>query len=204
MPDSPRSVTILLNAMHDGDREAESEFFDRVHGELRRLARQHLRRERRNHSLQPSALVNEAYLRLVDGRERSWNNRLHFMASAAQAMRRILVDYARARGADKRGGAFLTVPLDDILGGTAEPCDDVQTRLAGTRAEILAVDAALTTIMAHDSEQAEMLECRYFSEMSVEDIASYKGVSERTVWRQLDSGKARMLQLIGRRSSYGR
>lgn len=143
-----------------------------VMGELRRLARGYLRRERPGHTLQTSALVNEAYLRLANQKQVRWQNRNHFYAIAAQCMRRILVDYAKARRRDKRGGGAQQVELSEAVSMTIE-----QSK------ELLALDEALERLAAEDGRKSKVVELRYFGGYGVEEIAGILGVSEATVAR---------------------
>jgi RNA polymerase sigma-70 factor (ECF subfamily) len=194
--DSRSTVTELLEIVRGGNREAAGQLFELLQGELKRSARKQLRDERRNHTLQPSALVNETYMRLMGGQTRSWENRLHFLKHATQAMRRTLIDYARARRADKRGGAAVFISLDDRENGPPEPQDDVETRLAGGRADQLAVAAAMTALAAVNPEQANALRLRFFFDLSDREIAGRLGVSERTVFRHLRAGKLRLREQL--------
>lgn len=164
-------VTTLLLAWNDGDEAARGRLVDAVYGELRRMARRYLRRERVDHSLAPTALVHEAYLKLIDQRRVQWQNRAHFFGIAAQVMRRILVDHARARTAAKRGsGATLT--LDDVVVGRA-PLD----------VDILALDAALEKLTAVDARQSRLVELRFFAGLTVEETAAALDVAPITVKR---------------------
>jgi len=173
-------VTELLVAWGSGDRHALEQLLTTVHGELRRLARRELSRERTDHTLQPTALVNELYLRLVEQNRVSWQNRAHFFAIAARMMRRILVDHARARGATKRGGpSCARVSLSDAMNVASEPAVDV-----------LALDAALARLDERDPDQARIVELRYFSGLSVEETAAVLGKSPRTIKREWRVAKA--------------
>jgi RNA polymerase sigma factor (TIGR02999 family) len=166
------SVTNLLRRWGTGDTDAESELFSRIYSELRRLARQCLRNEAAAVTLQPTALVHEVYVRLAEGEAIDWKNRGHFLALACRAMRRLLVDHARARQAAKRGGAFQQV----TLGGELAAVD-------ANRAELLAVHEALKRLEAIEPRQSRVVEMRYFAGLSLEEAASALGVSERTVKR---------------------
>ncbi|HUR32521.1 MAG TPA: sigma-70 family RNA polymerase sigma factor [Vicinamibacterales bacterium] len=172
---SPPSATItrLLGEWSRGDASALEQLLPIVYAELRRVAGRELRRERADHTLQPTALVNELYLRLVKQRSASWENRAQFFAVAAQLMRRILVDHARAQAAAKRGGASSRVSLSDAEGVEVEPA-----------LEVLAVDRALTRLAMLDVEQARIVELRYFSGLTVEETAHVLGTSPRTVKRE--------------------
>jgi len=159
-----------------------------VYAELRRLASGYLRRENPAHTLQTTALVHEAYLRLVDQTRTDWKDRAHFMGVAAQLMRRVLVDHARTRLAAKRGGGALRVGLDENVAGGGE-------RLA----DLLALDGALVRLAAMDPEQSRIVEMRYFSGLSIEETAEAMGVSPRTVKREWRSARAWLYsELAGR------
>ncbi len=169
----PGRITLLLEQMRNGDRAAEESLIPLVYADLRKLARQRLRGERQNHTLQTTALVNEAYLRLAQSKDPKLVDRNHFFALAATLMRRILVDYARARIAGKRGGEAVAVPLtnQDVAAG-GQSWD-----------ELLAVNQALTRLAALDERQARVVELRFFSGLELEEIAEVLGVSSRTVKR---------------------
>jgi RNA polymerase sigma factor (TIGR02999 family) len=164
-------VTGLLVAWSNGEEEAGGVLIAAVYGELLRLARAYLRRERPDHSLPPTALVHEAYVKLVDQTRVRWQNRAHFFGIAAQQMRRILVDHARARGAGKRGGA-VTVPLSDLDVGIDPP-----------HADIVALDIALHKLARIDARQSQLVELRYFGGLTVEETAAILGVAPITVKR---------------------
>jgi RNA polymerase sigma factor (TIGR02999 family) len=172
-------LTDLLIAWNAGDREALESLLPLVYDELHRQAARRLRRERPGHTLQPTALVHEVYLRLVDQRRVSWQNRTQFFGVAAQMMRRILVSHARERRAQKRGGADTRLTLDEGL--LATPQRDVQ---------LLALDAALSRLEAIDAEKSRLVELRFFSGLSIEETAEVMGVSPRTVDRQWQTAKA--------------
>jgi RNA polymerase sigma factor (TIGR02999 family) len=167
-------LTRLLINWSRGDEEALQELMPIVHTELRRIARRAWRREQIGHTLQPTALVNELYLRLVDQRRASWANRAQFFAIAAQIMRRILVDHARAQSAAKRGGGSPSVLLD-------ERGENVNLNSA---LEVLAVDDALTRLANLDNVQARIVELRFFAGLTVEETAHVLGVSPRTIKRE--------------------
>ena len=164
-------VTTLLVAWSDGQAAAGDELIETVYGELRRIARGYLRRERTDHSLTPTALVHEAYVRLVDQRRVRWQNRAHFFAIAARVMRRILVDHARARGSLKRGNSR-KVPLVDADRAHDPPSVDV-----------LALDVALDHLATIDSRQSQLVELRFFGGLTVDEIAEVLGVAAITVKR---------------------
>ena len=164
-------VTRLLLAWSDGSQAATIPLMDAVYDELRRLARAYLVRERRDHSLPATALVHEAYLKLVDQRRVRWQNRAHFYAVAAQVMRRLLVDHARARSATKRG-AQITIPLDGI---------DVSD--GGRSADLIALDSALDKLAALDARQARLVELRYFGGLTIDEAAAVMDIAPITVKR---------------------
>lgn len=156
-----------------------------VYQELRRLARHYMRRERAGHTLQTSALVNEAYLKLVDHKGMRWQNRAHFYAVASQAMRRILVDHARSRHYAKRGGGAQMVELDEAA-----------TVARKQAADLVALDDALTALSAIDPRKSQVVEMRYFGGMSVEETAEVLGISGVTVMREWSTAKAWLLRAM--------
>jgi RNA polymerase sigma factor (TIGR02999 family) len=164
-------VTRLLLAWGNGQEGAAAPLMDAVYGELRRLARGYLVRERRDHSLCATALVHEAYLKLVDQRRARWQNRAHFFAVAAHVMRRLLVDHARARAASKRNAA-LTVSLDGMDAATPD-----------TPADVIALDAALDKLARLDARQAQLVELRFFGGLTVDEAAAVLNVAAITVKR---------------------
>lgn len=174
----PADVTELLLAWKEGDSAARDALFDAVYDELRRLARIRLARERPDQSLAPTALVHEAYLKLVDQRRVQWQNRSHFFAIAGKVMRRILVDHARARAAAKRGGD-VRVPLDDV-----------EAALAPLEIDVLALDAALEKLASLDRRQSELVELRFFAGLTVEETAATLDVAPITVKRDWALAKA--------------
>jgi RNA polymerase sigma factor (TIGR02999 family) len=176
---SPRGVTQILVAWGNGDRHALGELMPLVYRELRRLAHGRLRGERPGHTLQTTALVHEAYLRLVDQREANWKNRAQFFAVAAQMMRRILVDYARARQYGKRGGGAQQVKLDEAMVVSSDRA-----------AEVVALDEALLRLAELDSRKSRLVELRFFGGMSIEETAEILGVSPGTVMRDWTLAKA--------------
>ena len=187
--DSDGNVTQMLNHFRHGDSEALAALVPLVEKELRRLAGGYLRRERPNHTLQPTALVNEAYIRLVDQRQTDWKNRAQFFGIAASLMRRILIDYARKRGYAKRGGGALQVAIDDAV------------LLAPERAsELIALDEALERLAARDARMHRVVELRYFGGASVEETAEVLGVSPITVKRDWQVAKAWLHREMSRRT----
>ena len=170
----PGEVTRLLVAWSQGDRKALDELIPLVYDELHRLAERHLAHERAGHTLQPTAVVHEAYLKLVDQKRVTWKNRGHFFAVAAQAMRRLLVDHARGRGREKRGGGATRVALEEAEAAPAVSPKD---------ADILALDLALDKLAALDATQARIVELRYFGGLTLDETAGVLGISVATVGR---------------------
>jgi len=176
-------VTGLLVAWGKGDEAALDQLVPLVHDELRRIARRHMGRERQGHSLQPTALVNEAYLRLIDVRQVNWRNRAHFLAMSARLMRRVLVDHARSKQYQKRGGGAARVTLDEELMGAGEPGQD-----------LVALDDALEALAHFDERKGRVIELRFFGGLSVEETASVLKVSADTVMRDWKIAKAWLLR----------
>jgi RNA polymerase sigma-70 factor (ECF subfamily) len=171
-------VTRLLCDLRSG-KNVQDPLFSLVYDELRRIAAGYLHRERRDHTLQPTALVHEAYLRLVDQSEQSWQNRAHFIGIGARSMRQILVDHARKRHAVKRGGADQPTTLDDVASpGVQQP------------EELLALDEALCRLQKRDSRQCEIVEMRFFGGLTEEEIGRHFGVSARTIKRDWSVARA--------------
>lgn len=181
------AVTHLLLAWKNGDRAALEELLPAVYPELRRIAGRYFRRERADHTLQPTALVHEAYLKLIDQKHADWRNRAQFFGVAAQAMRRILVDHAREHAAAKRGGGARPVTLVDAMGASGERGIDV-----------LALDEALTRFTSLYPEQGRLVELRYFGGLTIEETGEVMGLSAATVKRQWAVARAWLLaQLEG-------
>ena len=179
-PDLPAGdVTGLLLAWGRGEQEALDDLIPLVYDELRRQAERYLRRERADHTLQPTALVNEAYLKLVNQKRVAWKNRSQFFAVASQLMRRLLVDHARRHHADKRGGGVTHVPLED--GETPAPAREV---------DVIALDRAMERLAALDASQAKVVELRYFGGLTLEEAAEVLGVSRATVVRSFRVARA--------------
>ena len=188
MSPSPGTITRLLVDWRDGDKAALDRLVPLVYRELRRLAGYYMRRQRAHHTLQTSALINEAYLRLIDHKNMRWENRAHFYAVAAQAMRRILVDHARSRGYAKRGGGALKMSFDEAVIGAEE-----------RGAELIALDDALQDLAAIDPRKCQIVELRYFGGLSVDETAEVIGVSSVTVMREWRSAKGWLLKAITKR-----
>jgi RNA polymerase sigma factor (TIGR02999 family) len=175
----PKEMTQLLVQWSNGDHSALDKLVPLVHEELRKLAHHYMRRERSNHTLQTTALVNEAYLRLIDQQGISFENRAHFFGIAARAMRQILVEYARGRAAAKRGGDLTRVELDEAALVSDEPA-----------AEMVALDEALKELAEFDERLARVVELRFFGGLSVEESAEVLGVHPNTVIRDWSMAKA--------------
>ena len=181
-------MTDLLAAWSDGDREALDRLLPLVELELHRLARRYMRRERPGHTLQTAALVNDAYLRLIDQKRVRWQNRAHFFAIAAQMMRRILIDHARSHRYEKRGGGARPLPLDEAA------------LLSDERAgELLALDEALAELEKVDPRKARVVEMRYFGGLSAEEAAEVLKVSPDTVGREWRRARAFLLREMERK-----
>lgn len=165
-------VTALLRSFH-GRPGAQSEVYSLLYTELRQLARRWMRRERSGHVLQPTALANEAYLRLTKQRDGTWENRAHFLAAASQAMRTVLVDYARARNAQKRGGMIVHIDLAET-----------ELASAGLSFNVIDLDRALIELRSLSARQARVIECMYFAGMTEEETGEVIGVSYRTIRRE--------------------
>lgn len=188
MPPLPDDVTNLIRRSSSGDLDARARLFSSVYVELRRLARGVLRAERRDHTLQPTALVHEAYVRLAKS-DSPCTSRSHFFGIAASAMRRILVDHARARDAQKRGGGLARLTLETLEQAGQDPCAGV---------DVLVLDDALTRLESLDPRQCEIVELRFFGGLSVEETATAMGVSERTVKRDWQMARAWLRREIAR------
>ncbi len=182
IPNDPGTVTGLLLAWRGGDEAALEQLVPLVHEELRRIARGCMRGERTGHSLQATALVNEAYLRLIGAQQVDWQNRVHFLAVSARLMRRILVDFARSKKYQKRGGGAQAVTLDEGL-IVAEPGKD-----------LVALDDALDALAKMDERKAKVVEMRFFGGLTVEETATALGVSPDTVMRDWRLAKAWLLR----------
>ena len=189
----PREVTQWLIAWSDGRGEALDHLLPLVYEELRRQASRYMHREPVGHALQPTALVHEAYLRLIDQRQVQWRNRAHFFGVAAQLMRRILVDHARSRSADKRGGDWERVPLveDEVIAAGPSEVD------------VLTLHETLERHAAFDPRQERIVELRYFGGLTIEEAAEVIGISAATVVREWTVAKAWLrADLLRRRGSY--
>jgi RNA polymerase sigma-70 factor (ECF subfamily) len=182
-PNADLPATELLRAWSQGDESAREQLIPLLYGELHRLARRYMRQERADHTLQPTALVNEAYLRLIDINRIEWRNRTHFLALAAQTMRRILVESARNRQRQKRGG-----------GAVRESIEDVEDLPKPEERDVIALSDALTGLAAFDARMSQVVELRYFGGLSVEETADVLNVSPETVMRDWKTAKAWLLR----------
>jgi RNA polymerase sigma factor (TIGR02999 family) len=172
-------ITAVLAGWRDGDRAALDRLLPLIRTELHRLARRHLGHERKNHTMQPSSLVQEAFLRLLPGVDAGWRDRAHFFAVASQVMRHILVDYARQKRREKRGGGAVHIPVDAAV--VLSP-DQVE--------EIVGLDLALQQLAATDERKSKVFEMRFFGGLSVEETAEVLGVAPNTVIRDWDFARA--------------
>jgi RNA polymerase sigma-70 factor, ECF subfamily len=178
-PTASADVTVLLAQLVDGDREAASRLVPMVYSELRRIAARYMRRERVDHTLQTTALVHEAYLKLVEQTPTSWENRAHFFAVAAQVMRHILIDHARSHLREKRGGGRPVIALDEGLVFSPEQSS-----------ELLEVDTALRRLTELDPRQGKIVELRFFGGLTVDETAAVLNISPKTVKRDWSVAKA--------------
>jgi RNA polymerase sigma factor (TIGR02999 family) len=187
---SASQVTALLLAWREGREEALDQLMPLIYQELKQLARSYLRDERPDHTLQPTALIHEAYLRLADQRLPQWQNRAHFYGIAARVMRQILVDHARRQRASKRGSDQQRIPLDEVIAFTAERAADV-----------VALDEALQELATFDQRKCRVIELRFFGGLSLEETAEAQGISVATVGRELRLASAwlhrRMREILG-------
>ena len=167
------TVTRLLQRWQEGDRSALEAMTPMVYQELRRIAASHLRRERSGHTLQPTELLNEAFLRLINQQDQNWKNRAHFFGAAANLMRHILVDHARAKFSGKRGGGVEKVALDEAVSAAAS-----------RPAQLIALDDALKDLEKFDPRKCQIIELRFFGGMSLEETAEVTGISSATVSRE--------------------
>jgi RNA polymerase sigma factor (TIGR02999 family) len=187
-PNSDSGPTELLRAWSQGNGSAFDRLVPLVYEELHRLARRYMRQERPDHTLQATSLVNEAYLRLIDVNRVEWRDRTHFLAVAAQMMRRILVEFARNRQRQKRGGGALHVSLDDV-----PELPDFKER------DFVALNDALSALTTRDARMGQVVELRFFGGLTVEETADVLNVSAETVLRDWKTAKAWLLRELGRR-----
>jgi RNA polymerase sigma factor (TIGR02999 family) len=179
MQERPENITELLASYGRGDKESLDQLMPIVYDELRRQAARYLRREQAGHTLQTTALIHEAYVRLVDQRNMQWQNRAHFFGIAAQMMRRILVDHARSKKRAKRGGSDIRVSLGDA-----------EVAAKDQELDVVALDEALDRLARIDEQQSRVVELRFFSGLSVEETAEVMGISKSTVKRDWSMAKA--------------
>jgi RNA polymerase sigma factor (TIGR02999 family) len=182
---SSGQVTHLLRAWSEGDQQALEQLLPLVDAELRRLARAYMHRERRDHTLQPTALVNEAFIRLAGAQNIRWQDRAHFFGICARVMRRVLVDYARTRGVQKRGAQAERVPLDEVSIPAPEPLLD-----------IVALDLALEALAIEDERKSRVVELRFFGGLTTEETAEVLRVSPDTVKRDWRMAKLWLLRQL--------
>lgn len=175
-----QAITEILREWSDGKREAFDKLMPFVYDELHRQASRYLRRERSDHTLQTSALINEAYLKLIDQKDVEWESRTHFFAFAANAMRQILVDYARTKHRQKRGGNDIKIPLEEAL----------MIATSERHIDLIALDEALTRLEKIDEQQSRVVELRYFSGLSLEETAEALHISRATAAREWTMARA--------------
>ncbi len=183
--DRSGEITALLQAWGSGDRHAIEDLTPLIYGELRRLARSHMRRERDNHTLGATGLVHEAFLRLLDESRVSYRDRLHFFGAAAGIMRRVLVDHARARRTAKRGGEAIRVTFDEAL------------EVPGGPPDLLLIDECLRRLASLDERQSRIVELRFFGGLSIEEAAELQGISPMTVKREWSVARAWLFREMG-------
>jgi RNA polymerase sigma factor (TIGR02999 family) len=174
----PDEITGLLLSWGNGDKAAFDQLIPLVSAELRRLARRYMARERSDHTLQTSALINEAYLRMVNQQSVDWQDRAHFFAVAAQVMRHILIDHARKYRYEKRGGGAATVALDEVKASGQQRAK-----------ELIALDEALTELAGFDARKSQIVELRFFGGLSIDEVADAMDISPATVKRELQAAK---------------
>jgi RNA polymerase sigma-70 factor (ECF subfamily) len=187
MQAQPGDITGLLVSWREGNRAALDALLPLIQRELNQIARRHLGHERKNHTMQPSSLVQEAFLRLLPDGDVEWQNRAHFFAIASKVMRHVLVDHARLRSRTKRGGAAVHIPLDVAV---ALSPDQVE--------EVVAIDLALQRLAARDERKSQVLEMRFFGGLSVEETAEALGVAPNTVTRDWNFARAWLRRELGR------
>lgn len=183
---SEKPITQILEELRKGERSSLNDLLPLVYDELRRLAKSYLSRERSNHTLQPTALVHEAYLRLLGQKELEWQNRAHFFGIAARLMREILIEYARGRNRQKRGGEFKTqIALDEAVSFATQ-----------NELDVVAVDEALSKLEQLDERQAKIVEMKFFGGLTVEEIAEVLSISPATVKREWATAKLLLYKML--------
>lgn len=181
-----KPITQILSEIKNGNENALHELLPLVYDELRRLAKSYLSRERADHTLQPTALVHEAYLRLIGQNAIEWENRAHFFGVSARLMREILIEYARMRNREKRGGEFKTqIALDDAVSFASQ-----------NQLDVIVVDDALTKLEALDTRQARIVEMKFFGGMTIEEIGEVLGISPATVKREWSTAKLLLYKML--------
>ena len=188
-------ATLLLQAWTRGDRAALDQLTPIVYAELKKLARFHMSHEAAEHTLQPTALIHEAFLRLADIKQTDWKSRKYFFAAVSQIMRRVLVDYARKKRSVKRGRELKRVPWEDVFAEAA---------VSALPIDVVAFDEALTRLETHDARKARVVEAWFFSGMTAEEIAEAMDIGTSTVQRDLDFAKVWMLRELGNTDSHGK
>lgn len=183
---STQEITQLLLAWSDGDRAALERLMPLVYDELRRIAGRYMRGQRAGHTLQTTALVNEAYLKLIDSSRVNWQNRTHFFAISAQLMRRVLVDFARAKNSLKRGGERIQISLDERI----------EARAGEPETDLVALDEALEALAKLNQRQSQIVELRYFGGLTEEEIAETLNISTRTVRRDWSAARAWLFRTL--------
>lgn len=179
MSEKENPISVILKDWSGGNQASADVLLSLVYDELRKIAAQYLRRERSGHTLQPTALVHEAYIKLIDISDINWQDRAHFFAVSANVMRHILVDHARARLSEKRGGGAQRIAIDDAISLSSEPDLD-----------LLAVDEALNELAVFDEQQSRIVELRFFGGLTIEETAHVAGISQATVKREWTMAKA--------------
>jgi RNA polymerase sigma-70 factor, ECF subfamily len=192
MEGSANQITLLLQNWSQGDERAIEQLIPLVYDELHRMARRYMSAEKSGHTLQATALVNEAYLRLVRGPQANWNNRTHFFAVCAQVMRRILVDWARSRSAQKRGSDRSALELNEVIAIPAQ-----------TGSDLVAVDEALRALAAVDPRKSQVVELRFFGGLSVPETAAVLKISRETVVRDWRMAKCWLRRELGKENQHG-
>lgn len=186
MENTQQPITKFLDEIKSGNKDALEELLPLVYDELRRLANSYLRKERSNHTLQPTALVHEAYLRLIGQKEIEWQNRAHFFGVAARLMREILIEYARARSRQKRGGTLKTqIALDEAVSFSNQ-----------NQLDIIAVDEALSKLENLDERQGRIVEMKFFGGLTIEEIAEVLSISPATVKREWGTAKLLLYKML--------
>ncbi len=187
-PQRTRDISRILKSWSDGDRQSRDELIASVYEELHKIASRYLRRERSDHTLQPTALVHEAYLKIVDISHITWQDRAHFFAVASNVMRQILVDHARAREAEKRGGEFRRIALEDAISFSSDR----------TNVDLLALDEALEQLSTFDEQQSRIVELRFFGGLTIDETAEVLDISPATVKREWTLARSWLYRKINR------